>query len=268
MAIPTVETAAAVPVFDQKKVELLRNTICKGSSPEEFELFVMACTRTGLDPFMRQIHAVKRWDARLQRESMTIQTGIDGYRLIAERTGCYAPGPEPTYSHGDEGKLISSTAYVKKQTKDGTWHTVAATAFFDEYCQKDKSGKPTGMWRTMERNQLAKCAEALALRRAFPAEMSGIYTKEEMEQAEPAKITLEQAADLEMILEECDPKFKEWFMNHAKKTYHMESIADAPVEIFTRMRDAAMKHRDEYFKKQQEQFKQQEETVVAAAEVQ
>src|SRR5271170_4427054 len=124
--------------FTQQQIEILKNTICQGVTNDEFQVFLMTCEKTGLDPFMKQIYAVKRKAKRTDGswgESMTIQTGIDGYRLIAERTECYAPGPEPTYSFDDEKRLQSATAYVKKLTKDGTWHTVAATAHFDEYCQ-------------------------------------------------------------------------------------------------------------------------------------
>lgn len=168
--------------MDSKK-ELLKRTICKGSTDEEFELFYHACKRTGLDPFMKQVYAVKRWDSSAKREVMTIQTSIDGYRLIAERTGRYAPGREPTYSYNADGEIISATAYIKKQTPDKTWHEVSATAHWQEYVAKNKEGIPTSFWNKMPHLMLAKCAETLALRKAFPAELSGIYTIDEMSQA-------------------------------------------------------------------------------------
>ncbi len=172
------------PVFDDKKLELMKSTICKGASDDEFELFLHACQRTGLDPFMKQIYAVFRWDDKAKKNVMQIQTAIDGYRLIAERTGKYSPGREPTFTYNDKGCIISSTAYVKKQTADGTWHEVAATAFYHEYCQKTKQGEITRFWRNMAHTMTAKCAESLALRKAFPADLSGLYTKEEMMQAD------------------------------------------------------------------------------------
>lgn len=179
-------------IDSEEKKNLLMNTICKGATKEEFELFLHACRRTGLDPFMRQIYAVKRKEKTAQggwRDAITIQTGIDGYRLIAERTGRYAPGKETIYQYDTSGNLISASSYVKKRTDDGTWHEVSATAFYDEYVQTTKDREtgvetPTKFWHKMRHTMLAKCAESLALRKAFPAELSGIYTAEEMKQAD------------------------------------------------------------------------------------
>lgn len=169
---------------DPKKVQLLKDMFCKDATNDEIQAFLHVCDRTGLDPFVRQIYLVKRWDPNLGRNTMTIQTGIDGYRLIAERTGAYSPGKEPTFTYDKDGKIVSAVAYVKKRTNDGTWHEISASAYFDEYAQRKKDGSFTGMWSRMPHSQLAKCAESLALRRGFPAELSGVYTKEEMQQAE------------------------------------------------------------------------------------
>ncbi|GAG01287.1 unnamed protein product [marine sediment metagenome] len=168
--------------IDQTKLELIKRTICRSATDDELQLFVHACKRTGLDPFMRQIFAVKRWDSSMKREVMTIQTGIDGYRLIADRTGRYAPGRDTEFGYDDKGNLQWSKAYVKKMTPDGQWHEISATAFWSEYVQTTREGKPTAFWMKKGHIMLSKCAEALALRKTFPAELSGIYTKEEMAQ--------------------------------------------------------------------------------------
>lgn len=233
--------------FTDKQIEILKNSICKGISREEFEIFLMACTKTQLDPFMRQIYAVKRKSRKPDGswgEAMTIQTGIDGYRLIAERTERYAPGPEPTYVYDDQNKLVSATAYIKKQTKDGTWHTVSASAYMDEYCQRKLDGTPSGMWATMQRTMLSKCAESQALRKAFPSEMSGVYTKEEMGQAD--KISVDQAAELELILDECNPKYKSWVLSYLVKSANIAHLFDLPADMFDRVRVAAIKNMQEY----------------------
>lgn len=169
----------------REQIELLKRTVAQGTSDDEFAMFMQHCRRTGLDPFLRQVHAVKRYDSEQERYVMSIQTGIDGFRLIAERTQKYAPGRSPTFTYGADGRLISATAYVKKFTPiDGTWHEVSAEAFYDEYVQLKRDGTPNRMWKKMPHVMLSKVAEALALRKAFPADFSGMYIAEEMMQSE------------------------------------------------------------------------------------
>ena len=158
--------------YNQEQVALLKKTICPGLTDDELKLFLHNCKKTGLDPLGRQIYAIKRGGR------LTIQTGIDGLRLIAERTGKYAPGKPTEYLKDDNGVLLGAVAYVKKMTPDGTWHEVSATALVQEY---NPGNNP--MWKKMPSVMIAKVAESAALRRAFPAELSGVYSKEEMEQA-------------------------------------------------------------------------------------
>lgn len=160
------------------KLDLIKQQIARGATDEELALFLYVAKRAGLDPLARQIYCIKRWDTTLNREVMSTQVSIDGLRLIADRTGRYAPGRAPTFEDRN-GKPYSATSYVMKYVQ-GTWLEVAATAHYNEYAQTKKDGTPTRMWAEKPRIMLAKCAEALALRRAFPAEMSGLYTGDEM----------------------------------------------------------------------------------------
>lgn len=191
-----IKSATGQITYTRDQIELLKRTVCKGASDDELRLFLHIAERTRLDPFARQIHAVKRWDASVKTTVMTPQTGIDGYRLIAERTGKYIPGPEPTFLLQDGADHpISATATVRKNV-DREWFDVTATARYDEYVQtryvknakgeyvNDAKGErlkePTEMWKTKPYLMLGKCAEALALRKAFPADLSGVYTEDEM----------------------------------------------------------------------------------------
>lgn len=148
--------------------DIIKEMYFKDSSDAEFEAFMMLCHKTKLDPVAKQIYAVK------SGSKINTIVAIDGYRLIAERTGKYVPGREPTYTYNEKGALISATCYVKKQAGDGSWHEVGATALLSEY----KKSAP--IWTSMPHVMLAKCAESLALRRAFPNDLSGLHTEDEM----------------------------------------------------------------------------------------
>lgn len=168
--------------LSREKIELIKQTVAKGATDLELDLFFHACKRTGLDPLMKQIYAIKRWNSQERRETMAFQTGIDGYRLIADRTGCYAGSSDAEYLEGPIGPILARVTVTK--LVNGMPCQFTASARWDEYVQKTKEGQPTSMWQKMPYLMLAKCAESLALRKAFPAELSGLYTHEEMQQAD------------------------------------------------------------------------------------
>ena len=147
-------------------------------------LFARFCLESGLSPFKRQVHIIRRGGQ--SGEKYTIQTGIDGYRATADRTGLYAGNDGYSFDEGlteyehdrqQRGFPKTATAIVYKMVA-GQRVPFSATARWDEYSPKDQ--KQAFMWLKMPYMMLGKCAEALALRKAFPNQLSGTYTSDEM----------------------------------------------------------------------------------------
>lgn len=172
-------------MFTQEQERMIRDAFANGANPSEFSMLLEIAKARRLSPLLRQIHFVKRWDSQKQREVWSTQVSIDGLRALAERTGKYDGQDEPEFVEKD-GKLVACKVRVYR--KDWARPAVGV-AYWAEYAQTKKDGTPTQFWSRMPHVMLAKCAEALALRKAFPEDTSGLYTPEEMAQAQRAQVT-------------------------------------------------------------------------------
>ena len=183
--VPTDLVASGISGWSKDQTELCKRMYCKGASDDEMKLFFYVCKRTGLDPFMHQIYAISRWSSSENRNIMSIQTGIDGFRLASQRTGRYRGTTAPQWCGLDgvwkEVWLDDVPPAVAKVgvLMDGFTEPVWGVAYWKELVQKNKKGEVTQFWLKMPASQLAKCAEAQAHRKASPQELGGIYLAEE-----------------------------------------------------------------------------------------
>jgi phage recombination protein Bet len=200
-----------VDYCSSEKKELIKRTIFKGSTDDELEVFIGICNRTQLDPFARQIFAIKRWDSKEGKEVMSSQVSIDGLRLVAQRSGEYEGQTQPEWC-GNDG--VWKNIWVSKElpfaSRIGIWRKgfrepCFAIAKFDSYAQITKDGNLNSIWRRFPELMISKCAEALALRKAFPQELSGLYTTDEMGQVDNVEkqINSEQIKTLSEEVLEC-----------------------------------------------------------------
>lgn len=192
--------AADQQAWNDRQLAALKHMGVEDAPAGDLDVFMHVAQRTGLDPFAKQIYMIgrsakvrdangnERWGTKY-----TIQTGIDGYRLTADRAarqhGDLLEQEDPVWC-GEDG--VWRDAWLDAKNPPAAARVVVlkngrrypATVSYAEYVQTDKQGNPTSMWRRMPANQLAKCAEAQALRKAYPNDLANLYTDEEMGQAD------------------------------------------------------------------------------------
>lgn len=160
--------------YSTEQIEVIKTHVAKGASDTELAYFLTVCQQTNLDPFSRQIYFVKRGG------EMTIQTGIDGYRAIAEQSNALAGIEDAVYDTEEAKNPNKATVTVKRKVGIDIVE-FTASARWSEYFPGEKLGF---MWKKMPYLMLGKVAESLALRKAFPTNLSGIRVSEEMDQAD------------------------------------------------------------------------------------
>jgi phage recombination protein Bet len=166
--------ASTAPAVTADELELIRKTIAKDATPEELKLFLYDNARQGVHPLDKLIHFTKRG----REGRYTPITSIDFMRIRAADSGECIGSDDATFAGTPMTASFEAHVTVYRLVQ-GQRAPFTATARWTEY-------KPDQdfMWKRMPHLMLAKCAEALALRKAFPKQLHGLYVKEEMEQAE------------------------------------------------------------------------------------
>lgn len=207
--------------FTGRQLDLIRRTVAADCNPPEFDLFVAVAQRAGLDPFRRQISAIVFNKKNPEKRRMSIITGIDGLRSIAARSLRYRPDEdEPEFEYDAALKSDTNPAgLVKARVRvyirdEGSkeWRPVSGVAYWEEFAplseewaddpqtgRRRPTGRMTldksGNWARMPRVMLAKCAEAQALRKAFPEDLSGLYEGSELDQARAHDLTASEIVE-------------------------------------------------------------------------
>lgn len=190
-------------LYEGKNLDLIRRTVAKDCDGAELDQFIHICRAVNLDPLRRQIYAFVFNKDDPKKRQMVVVTSIGGYRAIAERTGNYRPDDQAqriTYDETLKGPanplgIVSAEVTVYKYAH-GTWFPAVGEAYWDEYVplfngaiDKYKTG-----WIKMPRIMIAKCAEAQALRKAWPDDFSGLSEESEIDRM-TIDLTATEAAD-------------------------------------------------------------------------
>ncbi|MDP3740340.1 MAG: phage recombination protein Bet [Hyphomonadaceae bacterium] len=215
----------AVRDYSPSQLALIRNTVAKDTTADEFDMFVEVCKRVGLDPFRRQIYCVVYNKDVPDKRRVVFITAIDGFRAVAARNRDYRPDDQETQFEIDQSLvgpdnprgLVKAVVRAYKLAANGEWHPVVGTAYWSEFAPMKEDGtegfewvesgqfwpadhptkagkpkmrkkalgesirQPSGKWGEMPFVMLAKVAEAQALRKGWPEDLSGVYSPEELE---------------------------------------------------------------------------------------
>lgn len=181
-------------------MQFVKDQIMNGASDSELMAFVQVAKATGLDPMRRQIYAVARWDKNEQRNKWIWQASIEGFRSVADGSGSYEGQVGPFWC-GPDGQWrdvwLSNTPPAAAKVgvlRKGWREPLYRIALYSEYVQRTKEGKVTKFWLEKPTLMLAKCAEAQAIRAAFPQRLSNVYSEEEIPKEVEVKAEVAQVS--------------------------------------------------------------------------
>lgn len=242
--------------WDRERLDLIKKTYAKGTNDAEFELFISVCNRLRLDPMAGQIYCMPTSQGKGKDKVTTYKAvvGIDGFRSLADETGEYMGQTKPEWF--DE-TIVDSTGKQVGGWVDvwfGSNPPVAArigihrrgfveplyrVARYDAYVQMTYDGTPNWMWGKMHAEQLLKCAESVALRAAFPRKLAGVYTTDEMAQAESAERATERPkvdgrlSDKAQQSKPANAPQRVVFKWNANPKYNNTFVEQAPADVIT-----------------------------------
>jgi phage recombination protein Bet len=187
MIVKDVNTQALAPVVTESQMELITKTVALGATPDELKLYLYDCARQNVHPLDKLLHYTKR------NGKYTPVTSIDLMRSRAADSGEYAGSDDALFTGEPEDQHFRASVTVYRLVKNTRCPFTATARWLEYKPAPGQNGKGDIMWMKMPHTMLGKCAEALALRKAFPRQLAGLYAREEMEQAEaPAPAPIRQ----------------------------------------------------------------------------
>ena len=184
--------SGALAMPEAELLRVLGTSLYPGAAPESIRMVLGYCKASGLDPMQKPVHIVPMWDSKAGQMRDVVMPGVNLYRTQASRSNQMAGISEPEFgpmvSEVIGGQKISYPEWcrvtVRRLLASGQVADFTAVEYWMENYAikggKEKSIAPNAMWTKRPRGQIAKCAEAQALRKAFP-EIAGGVTAEEME---------------------------------------------------------------------------------------
>lgn len=182
-----IQTALTERNIDTAVWTTLQNSVFPGAKDESILLAVDYCKARKLDILKKPCHIVPMsvTDAKTGNKNWrdVIMPGIYEQRITAFRTGQMAGQDEPVFGDTVTFRGIEAPEWCRVTVYrfiNNERCAFSHTEYFSEACATTKEGKPNSMWSKRPRGQLAKCAEAGALRKAFPDELGGVITADEV----------------------------------------------------------------------------------------
>ncbi len=281
--IATIATPSPLLAYSAEQLKLIKRTVAKDCNADEFDLFIEICRHTMLDPFRKQIHCTIYNKDKPEKRQMVIITAVDGLRAVAARNGDYRPDDnEPTITFDESLKdpdrnprgIEKAVVRAYKKDPDGGWNGVDGVAYWNEFApieeevewvatgetwedsgKPKKKPKPTGkysldpknpnsFWRRMPNLMLAKCAEAQALRKGWPEDLSGIYAPEELDSADAIDVSatevVEQAEEQRRLthVKAVNSILIQWTAGEEIKPVPLGELADRCFEFISKSESA------------------------------
>jgi phage recombination protein Bet len=237
--------AAQIPrieaLYNAGQVNLIRATKAKGLNNDEFLRFIEFAKEVGLNPLNDTIIPKLLNENDPQKRQLSFYIKISGLRTMADRTGQYLAGSEEakitrrTTAKNEASNplgIVKATVKIKKWM-GGSWHEVVGKANWDEFAPiVDGVIAKDSFWRKMPEHMIAKCAEAEALRRAFPAVFANTFEQAEYDKLAASLANIATTSEIEIGMRDGEPTLTiDWLDDQPLEAVKVSEFEDRVLEF-------------------------------------